>query len=65
MGSVLIKASIVGGTSPTSLSTTANRVVMDRISIEMSSLSLSEISSGIKWKSMMNLASDWKPLTNF
>jgi hypothetical protein len=48
MGSVLIKASIVGGTSPTSLSTTANRVVMDRISIEMSSLSLSEISSGIK-----------------
>jgi hypothetical protein len=45
-GFVLIKASMLGGTNPASHSTTTNRVVMRRISIEMSPLS--EISSGIK-----------------
>jgi hypothetical protein len=40
---VLINASILGGTNPLSCSTTANRVVMVRISTEMSPLS--EISS--------------------
>jgi hypothetical protein len=36
---VLINASILGGTNPLSCSTTANRVVMVRISTEMSPLS--------------------------
>jgi hypothetical protein len=35
----LIEASMLGGTNPVSYSTTANRVVMGRISIEMSPLS--------------------------
>jgi hypothetical protein len=43
---VLIKASMLGGTNPVSRSTTANKVVWDRISIEMSHLS--EISSRIR-----------------
>jgi uncharacterized protein (UPF0212 family) len=43
---ILIKTSMVGGTSPVSHSTTANRVVIGRISTEMSHLS--EISSGIR-----------------
>jgi hypothetical protein len=43
---VLIKASMLGGTNPASRLTTANRVVMDKISTEMSPLS--EISSGIR-----------------
>jgi hypothetical protein len=43
---ILIKASMLGGTNPVSHSTTANRVVMGRISIEMSPLS--EISLGIR-----------------
>jgi hypothetical protein len=42
---VLIKASMLGGTSSVSRSTTANRVLMGRISTEMSPLS--KISSGI------------------
>jgi hypothetical protein len=43
---ILIKASILGGTNLVSHSTTVNRVVMGRISIEMSPLL--EIPSGIK-----------------
>jgi hypothetical protein len=43
---ILIKASMLGGTSPVSHSTTANRLVMGRISIKMSPLS--EISLGIR-----------------
>jgi hypothetical protein len=43
---VLIKASMLGGTNPVFHSTIANKVVMGRISIEMSPLS--EISSGIR-----------------
>jgi hypothetical protein len=43
---VLIKASMLGGTNPASLLTTTNRVVVGRISTEMSPLS--EISSGIR-----------------
>jgi hypothetical protein len=46
MGFILIKASMLGRTNPISHSTTANRVVMARISIELSPLS--EISSGIR-----------------
>jgi hypothetical protein len=45
-GFFLIKASMLGGTSPVSHSATANRVVMGKISTEMSPLS--EISSGIR-----------------
>jgi hypothetical protein len=43
---ILIKASMLGGTRPVSHSTTFNRVVMGRISIEMRPLL--EISSGIR-----------------
>jgi hypothetical protein len=43
---ILIKASVLGGTNPVSHSITANRVVMGKISTEMSPLS--EISSGIR-----------------
>jgi hypothetical protein len=43
---VLIGASMLGGTNPVFCLTTANTVVMGRISIEMSPLS--EISSGIR-----------------
>jgi hypothetical protein len=43
---VLIKASMLGGTNPVSYSITANKVVMGRISTEMSPLS--EISLGIR-----------------
>jgi hypothetical protein len=43
---ILIKASMLGGTNPVSHSTTANRVVMGRISTEMSPLS--EISLGTR-----------------
>jgi hypothetical protein len=46
MGSILIKASIHGGTNPIFLSTTAGRLVMGKILIEMSPLS--EMSSQIK-----------------
>jgi hypothetical protein len=42
---ILIKASMLGGTSPVSRSTTTNRMVMGRISTEMSPPS--EISSGV------------------
>jgi hypothetical protein len=43
---MLIKTSMLDGTNPVFRLTTANRVVMDRISIEMSPLS--EISLGIR-----------------
>jgi hypothetical protein len=43
---ILIKASMLGGRNPVFHSTTANRVVMGRISIEMSPLS--EISSEVR-----------------
>jgi hypothetical protein len=43
---VLIKASMLGGTNPVFHSTTANRVVMGRISTKM--CPLSKISSGIR-----------------
>jgi hypothetical protein len=43
---ILIKASMLGGINPVSRSTTANRVVMGRISIKMSPLS--EVSLGIR-----------------
>jgi hypothetical protein len=63
MDSVIIKASIQDGTNPTFLSTTTNRVAMGKISTEMSPLL--EVPSEIKWKSMMTLARDSKPLTSF
>jgi hypothetical protein len=63
MDSIQIKASTQGGISPIFLSTTTNRVIMGKISTEMSPLLV--ISSEIKWKSMMTLARYFKPLASF